>query len=106
MTDDITALRASGSGAASNNRLNTRVGELEQESTALKASVATTDSVLVQLRANKVVLSAPVDNMNNALRTSRTEVQLLNGKLTTFCDELTTAHVKDVRSANFVQFRS
>lgn len=61
LTDDIVALRASGTEAASNNRLTARVGGLHPECTPLKARVATAGAFVFQLRSNNVGLSTRVN---------------------------------------------
>lgn len=82
-TEDTAALRAlgTGTGAASDNCLTVRVGELEQEGTVMKARMATADAHVVQLRERNVGFSTRVDNLSTALATNRTEVKRLNGEL-------------------------
>lgn len=75
-----------GRGVVSDSHLTPRIGELELESEALKKRVATSDSIVVQWRKRNVGSATRVENFNTTLATSRTEVEHLDGELTTVRD--------------------
>lgn len=103
LTDDIAALQALDTGAASDNRLTAQLGEMEQECTKLKACIATADELVVQLLEQNVCLFTSVDNLNTTFEKGISAVERINDAFTAVRNELTTVRSGAVRNSDVLE---